>query len=238
LHIPKTAGTSLREMLMPHFSPEAFCGGLTLSEFLRLSPARLRSFRVITGHFGPLVPRLLADLPLITATVFRDPEANVVSNYRQWRDRGFSGHRWTTLATTLPFEEWCRCEEVKPLWSNPQARALVQERVVKAWPGPADSPEGEWPEIGDEDLRRLSLRYLAQIDIVGSSGDVLRVYQECLERLSIRPTLTSPLRANVSGGRGPAISSDTREWLGAHNSIDAELLRQVGERRSRVPGDR
>jgi len=48
-HIPKTGGSSLREMLRPHFDALEFCGGLTLGELYRMSQYRLRTFRVISG---------------------------------------------------------------------------------------------------------------------------------------------------------------------------------------------
>lgn len=133
-HVPKTGGTSLREMLMTHFPLQQRCGGLTLSELCRLSPARLRSFRVISGHFGPTLPRLLGDVPLVTATLLRDPLLVVPSVYRQLRQHGPINHRPSLLARELTFDEWCRDDETRGYWSNPQASLLTCERHVRSWP--------------------------------------------------------------------------------------------------------
>jgi hypothetical protein len=230
-HIPKTAGTSLREMLMPHFDPEDFCGGMTLSELTRLSPARLRSFRVIAGHFGPTLPRLLYDVPLVTVTLVRDPVDTVASFYRQVRDLGPAGHAETELARSLSFDEWCRCQDVRSSWSNPQARALALERHVSGWPDPGESPEGEGTDLPDDELRARAVGVLKQIDIVGTPDDLVSVCQACLDRLDMQPDVVWELKVNVSPGSRPIISPATRDWLTLHNTVDTELFELVRNRR-------
>jgi hypothetical protein len=223
-HIPKTAGTSLREMLMPHFSPLEFCGSLTLSELYRLSSARLRSFRVIAGHFGPMLPPLLPDVPLVTVTLLRDPMALVASVYCQWRDHGPPDHESTVLANQLSFDDWCRRDNLRSQWANPQAKSLALRRSVSAWPGPSESPEGDSPPIDDLELRDLAISVLDGIDIVGTPEYLVPVYRTCLHRLGIAPRNSPALRRNVGRGLTQSVSQSTRDWLTAHNEIDAELL--------------
>ena len=232
-HIPKTAGTSLREMLKVHFPPLENCDGLSLSELFRLSPARLHSFRLITGHFGPVLPPLLADAPLITTTVVREPIAIVPSIYCQWRDHGMPGHLCTELSRELSFDEWCRSTRVWSQWSDPQARALALPRTAPAWPGPSQSPEGANPvadTIGGAELRDLAVGCLDQIDVVGTTEDLAAVYRTCLDRLDV-PANDVPV-AHVNAGRGldQPMSEDTREWLLAHNTVDTELVARVRAR--------
>ena len=233
-HLPKTGGTSLRAMLKAHFDPLEFCDGLTLSELHRLSPARLHSFRVIVGHFGPMLPPLLADVPLITTTLVREPESMVASTYCQWRDHGPPGHLFTELSRGLPFDDWCRRDEVRSLWSDPQARALALRRTVAAWPGPSESPEGEGAVVDAvpiDDLRTLALGYLDGIDIVGTTEDLLAVYRTCTDRLGLAPRNASTAHENVGKGLGVPLSDDTRKWLLAHNTVDRELVARVRDRR-------
>jgi hypothetical protein len=231
-HIPKTAGTSLREMLAVHFPPERFCGSLTLSELYRLSPARLRSFSVIAGHFGPVVPRLLGAVPMVSATLVREPVATVASVYREWRYRGPEGHNQTLLSQRLPFEEWCHHEDSRQLWSNPQARALALTRIVSPWPVSPEAPEGDNPLVADGQLREMAVTVLNGIDVVGTSEDVLAVYRACVQRIGLVPVLKEPVRANVSEpDRKFDIFGKTRDWLLANNDIDQGLYEQARARR-------
>ncbi len=229
-HVPKTAGTSLREMLMPHFSPLEFCGSLTLSELYRLSPARLRSFRVIAGHFGPMLPPLLPDVPLVTVTLLRDPMAVVASLYGQWRDHGPPDHEYTMLANRLSLDEWCHRDDLRSQWANPQAKSLALRRSVSPWPAPSESPEGDSPVIDDPELRDRAISVLDGIDIVGTPEYLVPVYRTCLRRLEIAPRNSTALRRNVSQGPTASVSQSTRHWLAAHNEVDAELLERIQAR--------
>ena len=236
-HIPKTAGTSLRAMLKPHFDPLGFCDGLTLSELNRLSPTRLHSFRVVIGHFGPVLPPMLADVPMITATMVREPLSIIPSIYRQWHDHGPTGYPVTELTRSLTFDDWCRRDEVRFLWSDPQARALALPRIAPAWPGPSESPEGAGPapdSVAIDDLRSVAVSTLDGIDIVGSTEDVTAVYRTCLDRLGLEPRTGPTARENVGRELGSALSEDTTSWLLAHNTVDAELVARVRDRRHQL----
>jgi hypothetical protein len=232
-HLPKAAGTSLREMLKVHFTALEVCDGLTLSELFRLSPARLRSFRLVVGHFGPMLPQLIGNVPLVTTTLLREPLAVIPSTYHQWRDRGVAGRRYTELARTLSFDVWCRAEEVRSQWSNPQARALALPRTAPAWPGPSESPEGRRLDTGAVDvdeLRALAVGYLDGIDIVGTSDDLHAVYRTCLDRLGLAPRDVPTAHENVGQKLQDDLSDDTREWLLAHNTVDTELVTRARTR--------
>lgn len=227
-HVPKTGGTSLREMVMAHFPVQQQCCGLTLSELCRLSPARLRSFRVISGHFGPLLPRLLSDVPLVTATLLRDPALVVPSIYRQLSRHGTKNGPYD-LARGMAFDVWCRHEETRGLWSNPQARALALERHAPSWPGPNESPEGETVEEPEEDeLEVRAVEVLEKIDVVGTIYHITDVYRESLRRIGIEPFYSEALHLNSS--EQFELSKATLDWLRQHNQIDMRLFR-VAERR-------
>ena len=237
-HIPKTAGTSLREMLRPHVATLEFCASVSLSELFRMSPARLRSFRVICGHFGPMLPPLLGDVDLVTVTLVRDPVAMVTSIYRQWRDHGPPGHRVTELTRRLPFDEWCHHDDVRGLWSNPQARSLSLPRRVPAWPGWGESDEGEGDdgEITDDELARHAVPVFDGIDVVGVPEDLQAVYRTCVVRLGLGPARQEEVRENVGGHLGQELSAATRDWLVARNTVDAALVTRARDRRHELVG--
>ena len=233
-HIPKTGGTSLREMLRPHFTELEFCGNLPLGALYRMSSYRLRSFRVIAGHFGPMVPQLLPDVSLVTATLIRDPLDHIASFYVHWRDSGWPDHTATTLARRLSFAEWCRSEEVWVFWSNPQARGLASPRVPPDREQSQVSPEGEMVHLHDVELAEAAPPMLDSIDIVGTTDQLMVVYRECLKRLGITPEPVELLQANLGSGLGEEVSRSTRDWLLEHNTIDSALFDRAKIRGSKL----
>lgn len=234
-HIPKTGGSSLREMLRPHFSVWEFCGGLNLSQLYRLSHYRLRSFRVISGHYGPTLPRLLPEVPLVTATLLRDPVEMVISHYVHWRDNGADGHPLTELARRTPLEEWCRLDATYGLWSNPQATSLCCERVPPDRHQAQIAPEGTSIVVPEDELLERALATLDGIDVVGTTDDLFDVYTACVFRLGLTPRHGEALTENVGAGLETSVPQSTRDWLLEHNSIDAQLFNRVKERLSRRP---
>jgi hypothetical protein len=230
-HLPKTGGTSLKEMLRPHVDGMEFCGDLTFGEVFRLSNYRLRSFRVIAGHFGPTLPQLLADVPLVTTTLIRDPVAMVASHYTHWRDRGNVADPLTDLARRMPFDEWCRSKDTYPLWSNPQATSLATPRVAPTRARSAVEPEGTTVPIPADLLEERAITLLDGIDVVGTTDDLLAVYRSCLQRLGIEPTHEAAVRANAGAGLAEPVSSSTSDWIMENNTIDAALFDRASARR-------
>jgi SAM-dependent methyltransferase len=239
-HIPKTAGTSLREMLRSHFDALEFGGSLAPGELYRMSQYKLRSFRVITGHFGPSLPQLLGDVPLITATLLRDPVATVTSIYRFQREHGDPTDPFTILANELTFSDWCRREETRWQWSNPQAKALTSRSLPPSDSEYRVSPDvllvrgdpsyGPQMPVPEDQLLELSWSTLAGIDIVGGTDDLLEVYRACLRRLGMEPTLTEAIEENVTNGASVNVSPGDRDWLLDHNGADAMLFLEATKR--------
>ena len=104
LHIPKTGGNSLTSILDAHFAPwEIFPFHFTReaqNQFHALSPARLRSYRLVRGHypFGPYSQlwKHMVQNP-ICLTMLRDPVFRTISQYRQIiRNPADSAHKEVT----------------------------------------------------------------------------------------------------------------------------------------------
>lgn len=226
-HLPKTGGSSLREMLRPHFDELEFCGGLTVSELYRLSPYRMRSYRVITGHFGPSLRLFLPEIPLVTTTLVREPVAMVVSHYVHWRDHGVPADPLTQLARSMSFDNWCRCDDTLGLWSNPQAADLCLPRIPPTRAEALITPEGGRMDVSEVELRERAGNALEQMDIVGTTDDLLAVYRACLDHLGKAPSYAEPLRENVGGSPEVIVSPSTRDWLLERNAIDQELFERA-----------
>jgi hypothetical protein len=135
----------------------------SLSELYRPSPARLRSFRVISGHFGPALPRLIPDVPLVTVTLVREPVSMVVSLYGQLRAHIPQGHRPSDLARLLSFDQRCRREDTFTYWSNPQARLLAPERNAPSWSEVHEAAEGEPASAPEAELHSRSMQLMNTI---------------------------------------------------------------------------
>jgi hypothetical protein len=87
LHVPKTAGTSIRSFLQRFFLSRHVCPARDNAEFLALSPEQRRSYRLFAGHFD------WAHLDQIegecfTFSILRRPQERVVSFYFYLRARG------------------------------------------------------------------------------------------------------------------------------------------------------
>ncbi|HMO55963.1 MAG TPA: sulfotransferase family 2 domain-containing protein [Roseiflexaceae bacterium] len=83
LHIPKTAGSSLRLWLETHFDQDQICGIYGIHELCEIDDpaAYFNRFRLIRAHFGYSMLRQFLDHDPITLTVLRDPIDRFIS---QW----------------------------------------------------------------------------------------------------------------------------------------------------------
>ena len=80
LHIPKTAGTSLVDILENNFSQEEIFQEVIWPEMLKKLPKDFSKFRLIRGHFGFWIYKLLPKIPA-TITMLRDPIEQSLSLY-------------------------------------------------------------------------------------------------------------------------------------------------------------
>jgi hypothetical protein len=85
LHIPKTAGTSLRFWLHDLFAKNDLLPCHILEEVDRLDRETVNNHRFFSGHFGWQILDYL-DRPVPTLTWLRDPLKRVISNYNYSRD--------------------------------------------------------------------------------------------------------------------------------------------------------
>lgn len=88
IHIPKTAGTSVAEVLRRQCGAEKFCEHIFDSDIKNLSKAEIQKFHVFAGHFN--YATVVAAMPHATCFTFlRSPLERVLSLVRYWR-----AHSW------------------------------------------------------------------------------------------------------------------------------------------------
>ncbi|QYO68358.1 sulfotransferase family 2 domain-containing protein [Leptolyngbya sp. 7M] len=84
LHIPKTAGTSLREWFLDFFPASSFLKCYDVKALTQLTPAEVSQYRFFAGHFGLELYNFLPEKP-DTITWLRDPIAREISQYNYLR---------------------------------------------------------------------------------------------------------------------------------------------------------
>jgi hypothetical protein len=83
LHIPKTGGTTLHELLAENFEPSEICTERQ-NRLWYLHGAELASFRFFSGHYDRCCEQLIPG-KLKIVTVLREPRARLISLYRYLR---------------------------------------------------------------------------------------------------------------------------------------------------------
>ncbi len=86
LHIPKTAGTSLRYWMCECFSEEDWLPCYTLEEVAQFSREKINQYRFFSGHFSNKLYDYLNHVPR-TTTWLREPVAREISHFNFDRER-------------------------------------------------------------------------------------------------------------------------------------------------------
>ncbi len=90
LHIPKAGGTTLGEIISRQYPPESFCEVSferldTFERFFAMSDAEKARIRCVKGHYPFGIHEYLPGRP-VYVTMFRDPVARFISEYRFLRE--------------------------------------------------------------------------------------------------------------------------------------------------------
>lgn len=232
MHIPKTAGTSLRGALEPAYSagerlylyPAAdLAGAVEPREFAQLPPPQRRRLRFIMGHFAWGIHESVPG-PCRYVTMLRDPVDRVASLYYHFRyitpaaEQGPAAtDRDMIRDVGMTLEEWV-FDAMRPAADNGMVRQIVGGKL----PTFGNCPDS----LLTEALRHINQQFAAVL-IRGRMGPSL----EILSRLTGRP-LRSSGRANVNDKREPLADIDpaVRKRIRELNSLDDRLFRLMVER--------
>jgi hypothetical protein len=227
LHIPKTAGTALTQLLDNHFAAREILAPQTYRQLLPTQPRHLARYRLFRGHFGWAFLRLLPPETRLL-TMLRHPLERTISHYHHlcvdrvannWVGREFR-YRGT-------LDEYLESEE-RRLFANPMVRHLGADLDVLAESAGHreefyfdDHLARHYP--ADEAMlarARVNLQRCLLVGIQEQSTVTARL----LCRLLGWPVVPLP-RANVLPGRPPAasFSAATRQRILTLNQLDLRL---------------
>ncbi len=242
LHIPKTAGTSLRKVIESQFSPEEICPCSVmqeLSEVVQRDASELAAYPLIAGHLGYTVVSLLPTPPRVI-TMLRDPIARTISRFNYMKQHTQNSLRapWNHarfLDPDVSIDDFLTFEPTRRLITNFQVRNLAQDfdltQTYIDFDGNAIAPKMNKlfaytsTGISDEDLLSKAKHRLTSFEFVG----IAERFSESVELLCSTfgwslaidiPFLNAsfpPIRLNDS------LPSQTRADLQACTSLDAEL---------------
>lgn len=146
LHIPKTAGTSLGQMLQCYGQSSKWLPYYEVPHLLALSRKTINSYQYFRGHFGTGLLSLLDQIPTCI-TMLRDPFEHLVSLIQHSRERikdwdisnlPSEFHRiFKVLSGDNYLEESVLDPVASPLFINVQARYLGCELDLKPYFGNA-----------------------------------------------------------------------------------------------------
>jgi hypothetical protein len=237
LHIMKTGGTTLSEMLRQWAGETRARVGLPLDDLAVLSPPQMTRLHAISGHLPFEVVGLLMGR-WTTATVLRDPVGRAVSHFRELR-RTAPGHRELTL------DEFLSSEVYDVPSGNYQARALAHSvDLASAWvayspwrlylerggepdqPNPLQSLFDATPlQVTDDVLLERASANLDQIDLVGTTDELDRLGARMGALFGVDPVELP--RLNVSDGPGPELPDAIRKRIEARTEVDRALYEQA-----------
>ncbi|WP_131194472.1 hypothetical protein [Lichenihabitans psoromatis] len=120
IHLQKTGGTTLYDMLQHAFPPHRVCP--VHDDFLNLYTAdEMAEFDYFSGHFDVASLRLIPKRPLQVISVFRNPTDRLISVYRSHRS-----HEVTSKAGVNPFVRLANALSAEDFFEHPAVRSAPE----------------------------------------------------------------------------------------------------------------
>ena len=229
MHIPKTAGMSMRSYLAGQYSARDVCPASTwLEAAALLEPPS--SYLLVQGHFYYNMRAALRPGTKAVA-VLRDPLLRTLSALRHLkRDPGF--HRDHTIAKDLSLRQMLRNPELMARQKNVQAAALCAsasfEEVVSFLRRTRDA---EAAELEAPATLELSLQRARQVEFLGTVEHLWLLLRQVSEAMGFHPAVGLPLVNDAPDGRTDLADLDENdiELLRRYNDIDLVLYDRCRE---------
>ena len=224
IHIPRTAGLSIRTALVAAsppddvlllYDPSKVPGATAPSHFSALpEPARARP-RLIFGDFTYGLHEHVPG-PARYVTTVRNPLGRVASLYRAWNKEADTGSH------PLSISEWL--EEHRPIGAN--------NGMVRAIAGANERPFGDCPE----QLLHEALHHLDEaFEAVFILGQMPHARSTLGRLIGAEVPAFGRLNSTVEAGGAPSLEPEARRRLAELNELDIRLFKRLLER---VAGDK
>ncbi|MFO0835083.1 MAG: hypothetical protein U0638_08945 [Phycisphaerales bacterium] len=168
LHIPKTAGTTLRTFLEDHFDADVVCPAWLTEELIDRPPSWFRRYQLLCGHYGWLALEMLDFRPRI-ATMLREPEDWARSAYKHVL--GMKSHWLHEHCKDMSFEDFVFDEHGQVELVNLQTRFLALDDLQRDFFGHNEmamkSPRALVDKYSQEELLAKAMARLRRIEFVG-----------------------------------------------------------------------
>ncbi len=188
-HIPKTAGTSLTNIIEDIFPREEVYTPHLLNDLVKCTPSDLSKYSFFRGHFYRCLYQIIGN-DIETICFFRDPVERAISHYGHVvRD---SNHYYYARAQELgSLEAFLKDEMTSKLVSNFQARSLIMDSpIADLYNNNFDSTEEKLAlergvetstiPLSDTELLKVGKRRIDELDFIGMT----EMFQESVELLA------------------------------------------------------
>ncbi len=227
MHIPKTAGMSMRQYLREQYHPHEILP-VERWEDLRGNDREVSSYRLVRGHFRYNLRELLAPDARVLV-VLRDPLRRTVSALRHLgRDPDF--HHTYDTAKDLTLGEIIRHPKIMGFQRDVQARFLCASRSAAKVSAYLEEARSRHKDVDAGDLEippnfQLAADRLEVIDFVGITEDLGALLSTLAREMNYHPPLYFPV-VNENPDRIDPLDGLTEEELDIvrkHNTVDLQL---------------
>ena len=224
MHIPKTAGMSMRAYLGDQYSPSTICPANTWPA-VRWLECPIGSYRLVQGHFQYNLRDTL-DPTTKVVTIVREPLARTLSAlHHLQRDPNF--HADHAIAKDRSIREILRMPRLMLRQRNVQAAsfcASVPVEVVLANLR-QDRPEFDVAELEHEPNLELALTRVGEVEFLGSAENLWLLLRQLSGELALHPSAGLPA---INAAPGPVVTpasldGEDLELLRFYNDIDIPL---------------
>jgi hypothetical protein len=226
MHIPKTAGMSMRMYLGEQYHPHEICPAESWRDILGREKD-VRSFRLVRGHFRYNMRGLVAE-EARTLVVLREPLARTVSALRHLRrDQQF--HPTWEIARDLSIAEMIRHPGIMAFQRDIQARFLCASIVpdaVTAHFTRTDRPdEADAGDLEEPPELQLAAERLETIDFVGVTENLNAVVSDMAREMNFHPPAYFPMINENPDHTNPlhGLTGEDLELVRSYNAVDLLL---------------
>jgi hypothetical protein len=222
MHIPKTAGTSLRTVIESQFSPSEINEGYRMEDFFNLTREQLLKLRLIRGHLVYGIVNYLPRHP-ITITMLREPISRAISNlYVGKRRSSFHLNKHLPI-DKMTLDEMLQEKLVRDTIGSQQVRYFITDIDITD----PKNPRKVYPtgQISDRERLELAKERVASFDFVGITEEFDRSVKLLIKRFGWKEPKTLP-RLNATGDYTDfkrSLSDKGLEILKELTALDREL---------------